>query len=131
MSCEMSSEIREKEISVKSGETAATSASRGTGHQTVPQHRTPGAKGSPQAEPFSLANRLALRPREAAQALGLSERKLREVLPQLPHVRVGGAVLLPVEALRTWLEQQAKVEPGRVDAVVKEILASVTPAGGD
>ena len=78
-----------------------------------------------------LADRLALRPKEAAEALGLSERKLREVLPQLPHVRVGGAVLLPVEALRAWLQEQAKVEPGRVDAAVKEILASVTPAGCD
>ncbi len=80
-------------------------------------------------ERLHLADRLALRPKEAAQALGLSERKLREVLPQLPHVRVGGAVLLPVEALRSWLEQQAKVEPGRVDAVVKEILESVTRPG--
>ncbi len=78
-----------------------------------------------------LADRLALRPKEAAEALGLLERKLRQILPQLPHVRFGGAVLLPVEALRSWLEQQAKAEPGRVDAVVKEILASVTPAGGD
>ena len=78
---------------------------------------------------INLADRLALRPREAAQALGLSERKLREVLPELPHVRVGGAVLLPVEALRAWLQQQATVERGRVDAVVKEIMASVVPAG--
>ncbi len=126
----MSSEIREKEISVKSGETAATSASRGTGHQTVPQHHTLGAKGSPQAEHFSLANRLALRPREAAQALGLSERKLREVLPQLPHVRVGGAVLLPVEALRAWLSDQAKVEQGRAEKVAEEILQAIDPNGG-
>ena len=55
-------------------------------------------------ERLHLADRLALRPKEAAEALGLSERKLREVLPQLPHVRVGGAVLLPVEALRSWLD---------------------------
>ena len=82
-------------------------------------------------EGLDLSRRLALRPKEAAEALGLSERKLREVLHQLPHVRVGGAVLLPVEPLRAWLEQQAKVEPGRVDAVVKEILETVTPAGGD
>jgi excisionase family DNA binding protein len=72
-----------------------------------------------------LTRRLALRPKEAAEALGLSERKLREVLPQLPHVRLGGAVLLPVEGLQAWLREQAKVEQGRVEAVVDEILRSV------
>ncbi len=82
-------------------------------------------------EPLHLADRLALRPEEAAQALGLSERKLRDILPELPHFRVGKAVLLPVEALRAWVQEQTKVEPGRVDAVVKEIMESITPAGGD
>jgi excisionase family DNA binding protein len=72
-----------------------------------------------------LSHRLALRPKEAAEALGLSERKLREVLPQLPHIRLGGAVLLPVEGLQAWLREQTKVEQGRVEAVVDEILRSV------
>jgi excisionase family DNA binding protein len=72
-----------------------------------------------------MSRRLALRPKEAAEALGLSERKLREVLPQLPHVRVGGAVLLPVEGLQAWLREQTKAEQGRVEAVVDEILRSV------
>ncbi len=46
---------------------------------------------------FGLSNRLALRPAEAAQALGIGERTLRQILPELPHVRVGGVVLLPVD----------------------------------
>src|SRR5262245_44243801 len=46
----------------------------------------------------NLSDRLALRPREAAEALGLSERKRRELLPELPHVRRGGVVLL-----HSWL----------------------------
>ncbi len=49
------------------------------------------------AKPIELATRLALRPREAAEALGLSERKLRELLPELPPVRRGGIVLFPVD----------------------------------
>ncbi len=78
-----------------------------------------------------MGNRLALRPKEAAEALGISERKLREGLPQLPHVRVGGAVLLPVEGLQAWLREKAKAEQGRVDAVVSEVLASVTGSRND
>lgn len=72
----------------------------------------------------SLDTRLALRPREAAAALGISERKLRDLLPELPHVRAQGVVLLPVEAVRRWLEERSREEPGRVDATVSEILGS-------
>ncbi len=78
-----------------------------------------------------LTNRLALRPREAAEALGVSERTLRQMLPELPHVRVGGVVLLPVDALRGWLLEQAKVEQRRADAVADEIVRSVAASGGD
>jgi len=78
---------------------------------------------------LGLSSRLALRPKEAAQALGLSERKLREVLPQLPHVRVGGAVLLPVEGLQAWLREQSRTEQSRVETVVEEILSSVEKKG--
>ena len=72
-----------------------------------------------------LADRLALRPKEAALAMGLSERTLRQILPELPHVRVGGVVLLPVEGLQTWLREQSRAERGRVDESVKEILDSM------
>ena len=72
-----------------------------------------------------LGTRLALRPREAAEALGVSERTLRKMLPQLPHVRRGGVVLLPVEALRRWLEEQAQSEGSRADAIVQDVLNAV------
>ena len=72
-----------------------------------------------------LGDRLALRPKEAAQALGLSERMLRQILPELPHVRIGGAVLIPVEGLQAWLREQSRAERGRVDETVKEILDSM------
>jgi hypothetical protein len=41
-----------------------------------------------------LSDRLALRPREAAAALGISERAFRSLLPRLPHVRAGTSVLV-------------------------------------
>lgn len=72
-----------------------------------------------------LADRLALRPKEAAATLGLSERAFRALLPSLPHVRAGGAVLIPVEALRRWLDEQAVREPDRIDGIVSETLGSI------
>ena len=76
-------------------------------------------------EAVRLSDRLALRPKEAAAVLGLSERALRALLPSLPHLRAGGAVLIPVEALRRWLEEQARREPTRVEAIVGETLRSI------
>ncbi|MCS7047344.1 MAG: helix-turn-helix domain-containing protein [Gemmataceae bacterium] len=60
---------------------------------------------------------LALRPREAAQALGISPRTLWALTAPrgpIPCVRIGHgrrrSVLYPVDALRRWLSQQAGSE---------------------
>jgi excisionase family DNA binding protein len=53
---------------------------------------------------------LALRPRQAARALGLSVRHLWQLTRDgsIPHVRVGRrAILYPVDELRAWLSRQA------------------------
>lgn len=51
--------------------------------------------------------RLALRRKEAARALGIGERKLWEMTAdgtsEIPHVRLGKAVLYPLDELRRWL----------------------------
>ncbi len=73
----------------------------------------------------SLADRLALRPKEAAEVLGISERKLRELMPELPVVRRGGIVLLSVEGLRAWLLEEARAEQGRVEAIAEEVMKSI------
>lgn len=80
----------------------------------------------------NLATRLALRPKEAAEALGISERKLRELVPELPHVRRRGVLLFPVESLRAWLAGTAKAESQavrirprgrkRADSLAREVL---------
>jgi excisionase family DNA binding protein len=75
---------------------------------------------------FSLQDRLALRPVEAARVLGVSERKLRELLPELPHVRRGGVVLIPVGPLREWLREQVVQAKGRVEAAVEETMRALT-----
>lgn len=54
--------------------------------------------------------RLALRPREAARALGVGERLLFDLTKrgEIPHLRLGNrAIVYPVDALREWLAEQA------------------------
>ena len=52
---------------------------------------------------------LALRTREAAEALGISERTLQGLTAagDIPHVKLGRAVLFPVRELRNWLTSRA------------------------
>jgi len=61
--------------------------------------------------------RLALRPKDAAKALGIGERKLWEITADrdsgIPHVHFGKAVLYPVADLERWLSEQAEKERGR------------------
>ncbi len=54
-------------------------------------------------------DRLALRPREAARALGIGERLLWSITNrgEIPHVRIGRAIIYPTDALRGWLADRA------------------------
>ncbi len=65
---------------------------------------------------------LALRPRDAAKALGIGARKLWELTrdKKIPHFRLGTAILYPVDALKTWLEAQTQAS----------VSAATTPAAG-
>jgi excisionase family DNA binding protein len=71
-----------------------------------------------------LAGRLALTVREAAQAIGVSERHLRSLLPEIPHARLGERVVIPVKAFEEWLSEQASAEKTRADQVADEILGA-------
>lgn len=53
---------------------------------------------------------LALRPRQAAQALGIGERLLwsKTNAGEIPSVRIGRAVVYPIDLLRAYLARQAK-----------------------
>ena len=59
---------------------------------------------------------LAMRPRTAAKALGISERLLWDWIRRgvVPHARIGGVVGCPTDALRDWLQRQA--EAGHLDS---------------
>jgi excisionase family DNA binding protein len=52
--------------------------------------------------------RLALRPEEAAEALGVSRSFFYDsILPDLPVVRIGRVRMVPVAELERWLDSQA------------------------
>jgi hypothetical protein len=89
------------------------------------------SRSSPDAEPCSPIERLALRPKEAAAALGISEGTLRQLRPELPTIRRGNVVLFPIAGLQAWLRDESRAEGSRVDAVVEEIFRSVTSKGKD
>jgi excisionase family DNA binding protein len=63
------------------------------------------------APKLALTGTLGLRPREAARALGIGERLLWEMTKsrEIPHVRIGRAVVYPVTLLERWL--QSRCEP--------------------
>lgn len=53
-------------------------------------------------------NRLMLRPAEVADAIGICRSKTYELIAarQIPSIRVGGCVRVPVDALRAWIDRQ-------------------------
>ena len=84
---------------------------------------TPASK--PDTAVVRLADRLALRPREAAAALGVSERTFRSMLPGIPHYREHGAVLIPVDVLREWLRERASVRADRLNALYRDFSEQI------
>ena len=82
-------------------------------------------------KPLKLESRLALRPAEAARALGLSERALRQILPRIPHLHAGSAVLIPVDSLRDWLREQEQVRQREMSTTVREIVESLDDSRND
>ena len=80
---------------------------------------------------LQLESRLALSVGEAAAALGVSERHLRTLLPELPHVHLGARVVVPVEALREWLRVNVRVEGERSSRVAEEILRALDGVASD
>jgi hypothetical protein len=71
------------------------------------------------AVPARVIEPLALRPRDAALALGISERLLWDWTHTegVPHVRIGNVVLYPVEVLKNWLAAKA----GAADESVNDV----------
>ena len=65
----------------------------------------------------SVQTKLALRPRDAAKALGISPRKLWQLTKDgvIPSLKAGRVVLYPTVELQAWLSRQAEVAKGDHD----------------
>jgi hypothetical protein len=72
-----------------------------------------------------LSDRLALTIPEAATAVGVSERLMRTLLPEIPHCHLGNRVVIPVSLLDEWLRKQAQEEQNVVGKAVNEILEEI------
>jgi excisionase family DNA binding protein len=61
---------------------------------------------------------LALRPRDAAKALGISPRLLWQLTKDgvIPSVKAGRTVLYPTSELQAWLSRQVEAARGGDDA---------------
>jgi excisionase family DNA binding protein len=55
-----------------------------------------------------MGDRLLLRPAEAADAIGVSRSKAYALIAsgEIPSIRLGGSVRVPVDALKQWIAQQ-------------------------
>lgn len=55
-----------------------------------------------------MTERLLLRPVEAAEAMGVSRAKAYQLIAegQIPSIRVGGSIRVPVHALHEWVQRQ-------------------------
>ncbi len=80
-------------------------------------------KADHDVQPIRLFDRLALRPKEAADALGVGERTVRRWMRDnaLPYRRLDGVVLIPRRALEQWLEEQIHEET-KTDELAAQIL---------
>jgi len=58
-----------------------------------------------------LRQRLLLRPSEAATLMGISRSRAYELIAAgtIPSMRLGTSVRVPLDRLRTWIDQQCKV----------------------
>jgi excisionase family DNA binding protein len=67
--------------------------------------------------------RLALRPKEAADALGVSDRTLRSWMRNdgLPYFQIDRGILIPVAGLKQWMAHQL-TQRTATDDLVDEIL---------
>ena len=55
--------------------------------------------------------RLLLRPLEAADSVGIGRSKMYELLAngEIPSVRIGGVIRVPVDRLKQWVEKKTAV----------------------
>lgn len=71
-------------------------------------------------------SRIALRPKEAAETLGISERTLRTWMrdEELPYLRIDRGILIPVADLKDWIHERL-IQKTAADDLAEKILADL------
>ena len=62
-----------------------------------------------------MTDRMLYRPAEAADAIGVSRARAYELIAEgvIPSIRIGSSIRVPVDALRTWVNQQLEQQAAR------------------
>ena len=73
-----------------------------------------------------LSDRLALRPKEAAAALGLNERTLRKWMRDegLPFFRLDRGIFIPRSDLERWMSRRIETQHS-ADEIARDILRDI------
>jgi len=68
------------------------------------------------------SQRITLRPREAADAIGVSERTLRSLMRagEIPFARLNRAVLIPVSGLEAFIASKMETAEGDIQGRLEE-----------
>ena len=72
--------------------------------------------------PVNLLSRLALSASELAEALGVSERLVRDLQSEIPHTWLGRRVVFPVDQVREWLAERCATAARDSGTVANELL---------
>ena len=72
--------------------------------------------------PVDLHTRLALDASELAEALGVSERLVRDMQSEIPHTWLGRRVVFPVDQVREWLGNRVEAHLSAGQGLAEEIL---------
>ena len=75
---------------------------------------------------LDLSRRITLRPKEAAVALGVSDRTLRMWMreEELPYFQIDRGILIPIAELMEWIKDRL-LRQSSVDDLVDEVLGDV------
>lgn len=78
------------------------------------------------SDTIDLNTRIALRPREAAEALGVSDRTLRTWMrdEELPYLRIDRGILIPIADLKEWINERL-IRKSTADDIAAEVLAGL------
>ena len=78
------------------------------------------------SETIDLNTRIALRPKEAAEALGVSGRTLRTWMrdEELPYIQIDRGILIPIADLKEWINER-RIRKSTAADLAAEILADL------